>query len=453
MKKLIIITILFFGCILTSVACFWDDDTIAMERQQFPSVIELISGKFLRHSPDFYNWRIEDRKDKLIKFPDSLALYDDLAVSFSKIGAHKKAIETILKKDSIKPDQYKTYANLGTFYLHDGQLKKGVKFIKKAVAINSNAHFGREIYQQYLAEYMLSKREKGEISLPLDPTFPKNGLAYIGGMGKSNNFYNFLIKKHISKSVNNQDSNDAELPAEKLENAVIGIMGMMKFGNHKSPVLLEALGDLLLNTGDDSGARHLAARAYLKASYQVDKNQAKKIYKKKVENTIREQMIKEEEAGFTIKALEKLLKEEIKEGNEFYQNIKSDEIAWINSGKNPEQAFAEKYYEKPRLSKRVQHSDTSLGHGNDKYLNDTTIGKIVDFRPVTEQEKINNIEKETNEETGSVEGKLLEETSAIDKPDKKKQESFIFSQKNLIFILLALLLATAGLIFWYKKRA
>jgi hypothetical protein len=34
-----------------AVACMWDYDTIKMERTRFPSTLELITGKFLRHSP------------------------------------------------------------------------------------------------------------------------------------------------------------------------------------------------------------------------------------------------------------------------------------------------------------------------------------------------------------------------------------------------------------------
>ncbi|WDQ19366.1 hypothetical protein [Rhodopirellula sp. P2] len=48
---------------------------------------------------------------------------------------------------------------------------------------------------------------------------------------------------------------DARKPAkddvlEEIQAAAKGVMGMMRFGNHDSPVLLEALGDLLL--ADDS---------------------------------------------------------------------------------------------------------------------------------------------------------------------------------------------------------
>jgi hypothetical protein len=62
-------------------ACTWDWDTLQMERQRFPNTLELITGRFPRHSRDFYYWRINDRTARLQREPDNLALYDDLAVA------------------------------------------------------------------------------------------------------------------------------------------------------------------------------------------------------------------------------------------------------------------------------------------------------------------------------------------------------------------------------------
>jgi tetratricopeptide (TPR) repeat protein len=153
--------------VVPALACLWDYDTLQMENQRFPEALELITGKFLRHSPEFYQWRIADRQKKLEREPQKLEYYDDLAVAYEKTGDHKKAIETILKKDKIKPDQYETSANLGTFYIFDGQLEKSVPCIEQAIAINPDAHFGREVYQKILVEYMLSKMKDGKLTLPL----------------------------------------------------------------------------------------------------------------------------------------------------------------------------------------------------------------------------------------------------------------------------------------------
>ena len=67
-------------------ACMWDYDTLKMERSRFPDTLELITGKFLRHSPEFYQWRIKDREQRLKDHPSELGLYDDLGVAYDKIG-------------------------------------------------------------------------------------------------------------------------------------------------------------------------------------------------------------------------------------------------------------------------------------------------------------------------------------------------------------------------------
>lgn len=77
---------LFAACLCPLfIACLWDYDTIQMERQEFPTALELITGKFLRHSDVYYQWRIEDRTPKLSASP-SAELFDDLAVAHEKLG-------------------------------------------------------------------------------------------------------------------------------------------------------------------------------------------------------------------------------------------------------------------------------------------------------------------------------------------------------------------------------
>src|SRR5947207_15309999 len=84
---------------LAVAACLWDYDTLKMERQRFPGTLEISTGKFLRHSPAFYEWRVKDRLAKLEKEPTNLDWHDDLAVAYDKLGQTDKAIEVMLKKD------------------------------------------------------------------------------------------------------------------------------------------------------------------------------------------------------------------------------------------------------------------------------------------------------------------------------------------------------------------
>src|SRR5262245_22159446 len=104
--------------------CLWDYDTLRQERARFPGAAEMIVGKFLRHSKEFYEWRISDRLEKLKADPKNLAHHDDLAVAYQKVGQHAKAVETILAKETIQPGLYETYSNLGTFYILNGDLKE-----------------------------------------------------------------------------------------------------------------------------------------------------------------------------------------------------------------------------------------------------------------------------------------------------------------------------------------
>src|SRR5262249_4328976 len=120
----------------TAIACMWDYDTLQMERTRFPSALELITGKFLRHTPEFYRWRMDDRLKKQKSEPENLPYYDDLAVAYEKTGNRQKAIETMVQKAQLKPGLYEMEANLGTFLMLDGRLEEGLVHINEALRIN-----------------------------------------------------------------------------------------------------------------------------------------------------------------------------------------------------------------------------------------------------------------------------------------------------------------------------
>ncbi|MBI1182898.1 hypothetical protein GC194_01410 [bacterium] len=309
-----------------TLACFWDKDTIEMERQDFPEALELICGKFLRHSPEFYYWRAKDRESQL-RVSDNPSYYDDLAVSYAKLGELEKAINVMLQKETKYPGKYETYANLGTFYLHHAELDKGLEYIKKAIEINPDAHFGREKYQMYLAEYLQSKVVNDQLKFPLSGSL---GISF--NDDNAANFYNFLLEKE-------GNSADQKLSEEAQQKAVTGLLGMMKFGNFKSPVLLEALGDLLMADCYEEAARELAAKAYLAASRTFDNKKIKDAYYFKANSCLAE--ISE---ATNADNLMTALVQEIAQGDAFYEDLRSKEIEWILSGKNPEIQYTNTYY-------------------------------------------------------------------------------------------------------------
>ncbi|EGF24122.1 hypothetical protein [Rhodopirellula baltica] len=313
-------------------ACLWDYDTLAMERELFPGANELIAGYFVRHSDAYYEWRIADRMakpaDQLL--PSDL---DDVAVAHDKLGNHDKAIETILEKMERWPNQgrYESEANLGTFYIHAGRLEEGLKHIRSAIAINPDAHFGREIYQQLLVEYLIERQSESP-QLPLSTSVGEGPLGFTA----------FVLESR-------KPAEDVRL--EEIQAAARGVMGMMRFGNADSPVLLEALGDLLLADFSNDDAKMLATRAYLRASMKVDDPDATVAYRDKAEATI--SMQKDVE----LEQVEELLFQEIEKGNNLFIRISADEAAWIAADMDVDVEFRKKYLNAPPLSYGPEDDD------------------------------------------------------------------------------------------------
>lgn len=311
---------------LISMACLWDKDTIAVERQQFPSVIELLSGKFIRHSPEFHYWRVNDRKQKLLIDSQNVSLIDDLAVSLSKLGKDKEAIELMFQKEAIKPGLYETYANLGTFYLHDGQFAEGIKWIDSAITINPDAHFGRERFQLYLAQSILE--------------------------GKSNRYYFYVLDKMREAQ---PDETIKNMSHEDHQAAIKGVLGMMRFGNYDSPYLLKALVSLLspYDELDYHMPRQLIARTWLKLSYHTDSLMERKRYRKFANRALGMQLSRRGGHELTLEEVEQQFQKELEEGQLYYERIRKNEIKWILSGQDPEQLFEKKYYKNPEVFNRT----------------------------------------------------------------------------------------------------
>ncbi len=313
-------------------ACLWDHDTLVQERGRFPTALELITGKFLRHSKEFYQWRIEDRRQKLAKDPKNLAYHDDLAVAYQKIGDPKRAIETMLAKDKIKPGVYETYSNLGTFYILGGDLKEGLVYVDKALAINPNAHFGREKYQAWLVEYAIGRSHHKELIFPLR-FGPQESVE---SNFKDTGFREYLADKLGKKSLTHEDS----------QAAVKGILGMMRFADHKNPLLLEALGDVLVDMNNpDKDATQLAARAYLRAGREVSDAKAKERFKLLALRAMSTRMDRDKE----FPQLERDLETEIRDADKWYATLQRREAQWIKEGQNVEAEFDQLYTAEPTI--------------------------------------------------------------------------------------------------------
>ncbi len=319
-------------------ACYWDKDTLRMEKRRFPGVVELITGKFLRHSTAFYRWRIKDREAKIAAGASDPRAYDDLAVAYAKVGELDKAIALTKKLLTSHPARYEAHANIGTFYMMKGRLGDAHRHVARAIAINPKAHFGREVVQLRLIEY-LQERAKAKLGLPLDPGGKPQMLVSIDipryktqmprhwVYKNPRGFHAFALKHKLTAA-----------------DARKGIMGMMRFADHRSPVLLEALGDLLMaNWRTMKDGKRLAASAYYAASTLVKNDRSIRRYKAKAILSLVGQR------GETLIKTERRYKRDVVRANRWWARIERNEKRWITGGKDPEKMFRRVYY---RGSKR-----------------------------------------------------------------------------------------------------
>jgi len=305
------------------LACLWDTDTIEMEQRRFPDVRELIAGKFTRHSETYYEWRVRDRTAKLAAAPDDLALMDDLAVAYEKLGRRDEAIALARRQLELAPERYETIANLGTFLVHAARYEEGLGFLRRAVAMNPDAHFGRETIQIRLVEYVLSVRAAGRKGLPLVADREARGFA------------KFLADR---------------VPAERIDDearaaAVKGVAGMMFFGIHDHPVLLECLAQLLAEDMGMATSGQLGARAYLKASYGVEG--AARLAYRDLADRAAGSAVKPgpNHERITLVEVEEQLADELEDGRRFFAAIAADEQRWADAGLDLDAEFKVKYYE------------------------------------------------------------------------------------------------------------
>jgi tetratricopeptide (TPR) repeat protein len=159
-----------------------DSDALAVQAQKLPDALRVITGRFERNPPRYYQMRAARVQAELAKNPRQLALYDDLGAALDRLGKSDEALRWMNRKRDLLPPYnakdsankeawYRFYANAGTFrahrWLHDGanvktidEMKSAREFIKRAIQIKPNAHFGREKYQLMAMDWIVSTKTK-----------------------------------------------------------------------------------------------------------------------------------------------------------------------------------------------------------------------------------------------------------------------------------------------------
>jgi tetratricopeptide (TPR) repeat protein len=177
MRRTLAALALLLGLPLSAAACLWDRDTPRDEARGLPEVVAVLTGRFERNPPLFYEMRLARVTSHLESHPGDLAAYDDAGVACDRLGRGDEAIAWMEKKraqldglDASRPEVkeplYRYHANLGTFLVHRwvrqgadrariGEVKAARDEIARALQINPDAHFGREKYQLRALEWIV----------------------------------------------------------------------------------------------------------------------------------------------------------------------------------------------------------------------------------------------------------------------------------------------------------
>src|SRR5262249_9803609 len=138
--------------------------------------------RFPRNPPLYYQMRLKRAAAQIVAHPDDFAAYDDAGASCDRLQDDNAAIAWMEKKrarlaqrnasDAQAHEHWNRYhANVGTFWAHrwlrHGADRKRIREMKtardhiaQAIAINPDAHFGRERYQLLAMEWIIAAKPR-----------------------------------------------------------------------------------------------------------------------------------------------------------------------------------------------------------------------------------------------------------------------------------------------------
>lgn len=209
--------------------CLWDSDTIDDELRGLPDALQLITGRWYRHGEAYYRARIEQLAPLAAPSFDQL---DDLAVAHEKLGDHAAAIAVMQRKRAAldaHPDrehEYRYRANLGTFLAHSGRYQEALTELQRAVAINPDAHFGRERFQIELIGYVAAAQQQPQL-------WRRGPFAE-------------RLTGDFTRMLQDPEGGHAPEPLD-WDAAYAGLAGMVRFGGREGAELYRSLGDLFLD--------------------------------------------------------------------------------------------------------------------------------------------------------------------------------------------------------------
>ncbi len=288
---------------------------------RFAMVHDVIHERFAKHGRAYYEARNrlvlqaleKERTANAKPAPAYFALLDDLAVGLNAVGEQDEAIRVMrakLKEQEACNHQgiqlYTTYANLGTFLMLGlfrneqttepdtvEHAQEGLALIRKAIAINPDAHFGREKWQAMAVEFLLAANENpklltyrdfcgnslhddaymyrsawnGEDTLASRVAAAKRFAAAVANPGATEE--NQLLRDQYITRVGPQasgDDNSGPTYSFPFDEPVLGVIGMWREGGGANPHFCLFLGETMLRVRQ----RHLAWAAFERAKLMAD---------------------------------------------------------------------------------------------------------------------------------------------------------------------------------------
>ncbi len=368
-------------------ASLWDSETSQLNTVSYQTIMQVLVGNHLKHSQNYHFWRISMYEDEWNKNPDSLILYDAIAVSYYLTGRTNDAIRFMLAKERKKAGEYSTYSNLMNFYISDSQLYKA-RFYAQKLKTNFKTIALRDKYQIYWIDYLIAcaarngttRKEKRKLDYPVQGEFRITDLSESRQIYEIPNFYAFLAKKFSTQKGKNKQK--AMLTEKQVDEAIFAMLQLLRFSHSQNILVIEAIGDLLLGKTalpilekgqviynkkqkeerqNKRGAAQLAAFAYLRAAQLVTD------YSPKIEKSytllatsvlLHRQNYIEKEKKYTIHDITIFLAQKIKEKDNYLKPIFDKEKEWIAKGLRIDNEFETNYL--PNVESLENYTDSTF---------------------------------------------------------------------------------------------
>ncbi len=288
---------------------------------RFAMAHDVIHERFPRHGRAYYEERnrrvrqaLQDeqakRQDGGKPAAERFVLLDDLAVGLDLLGKHQEAIDLMRAKLKEQEtlglagrDLYSSYANLGTFLIlwqiQEGfadvptarqRLTEGLGHVRKSIEVNPQSHFGREIWQAVILEYLLAVLDDPKLVLRFDMVgnrldVPMQNIAANRSLQNSGmwNLYARGARADLADEIRiDADSRQrrrslitpvgaeagwteavksAHQKPVPFDEPCLGIIGMWRLGGGANPHFALALGEIMMRVGQ----RYIAWCAYERA--------------------------------------------------------------------------------------------------------------------------------------------------------------------------------------------